>query len=219
MFRVKRLIMKNFTFLFVLVSFTGFCQTRLISHKSHSGSTATFTTALKNNLFDSDASNFGVAPIRTVKTAQLDSVIFISHDKAVMVTSEYCHTEDMRGRAKEDNEKAERTLWKAGRDTVYNHPLFSRNHSLDSIRSVLKNDYFFKNDIDNTVFIGYDNKTKKYEREEKKRKKSTFYVGRTGNDNFPSKPMLVFILALLSAVFGCMLYLIYKTRGSRTATL
>lgn len=211
--------MKNFTLIIALVSFTAIGQTRLISHKSHSGSTATFNTALENSLFDINDSNFGVAPIRTVKTAALDSVIFISHDKAVMVTSEYCHIEDRRRlRVEGANEKAEETLWKAGRDTVYNHPLFSRNHSLDSIRTVLKNDYFFKNDIGNTVFVGYDNKMRKYKREERRRKKNTLYVGGVGNNNFPSKSILIFALALFSAVFGGMLYFTYKARGSRTAT-
>lgn len=212
--------MKNFTLFLVFISFTAFSQTRLIAHKSHSGSAATFNMALKNGLLDVRNSNFGVAPIRTVKTAALDSVIFISHDKAVMVTSEYCHIED-RGRVIQveyNNEKVEKTLWKAGRDTIYNHPLFSRNHSLDSIRTVLKDDYFFKNDIDNTIFVGYDNKTRKYKREERRRKKNTFYIGWAGNNNFPSKPTLVFALILFSAVLGCVLYFIYKKRSSRTVT-
>jgi hypothetical protein len=197
--------MKKFTILLALLSLPAMAQTKLISHKSHSGSTATFTTAFNNNLFDMGESDFGAAPYRQVKTAQLDSVIYISPDKAIMVTSEFCIVQDRR-----KQEEIEKTLWKAGRDTVYNHVLFSRNHSLDSIKQVLKNQYHFKNDTDKTVFIGYDNKTRKYKRE---KRNSLPVLPDTG---FPDTPVLVFALTLLSVLTTFISYYFYKTRHNIT---
>ena len=77
--------MKKFTVLLALLSLPAMAQTKLISHKSHSGSMATFTTAFNNNLFDIGESDFGAAPYRQVKAAQLDSVIFINPATAIMV--------------------------------------------------------------------------------------------------------------------------------------
>lgn len=126
-------------------------QTKVISHKSHSGSKANFRTALNADLFDLSKSNFGAAPIRMVRRAQLDSLIYLSDTSAVMVTSEVCWTED-RGRKKDDE-----SLWQSGKDTVKFHPLFTKQHSLDSIKEVLGSQYNFQNPVDSMVFIGYDN--------------------------------------------------------------
>jgi len=135
-----------------LLSAASFSQTKKIAFKSHSGSNENFRIALENNLFDIDNSNFGHAPQRDVKSAQLDSVIFVSDCEAYMVTSEYC-----RG---EWQEEKHARLWKAGKETVYNHPLFSRKHSLDSIKKVIKEQYNFRNPVEKVVFVGYDNKTR-----------------------------------------------------------
>ena len=145
----------------ILISFlllcagTTFSQTKLIFHKSHSGSSSSFVKSINGNY-----SNFGKAPIREVKNAMLDSVIFLTDTSAVMVTSEYCTRKgeyspaEFEGTTKTRNQGK---LWRAGRDTVYNHPLFSRKHSLDSIKMVVATEYYFKNNIDNVWFVGYDN--------------------------------------------------------------
>ncbi|MFZ1528098.1 MAG: hypothetical protein WAT19_05060 [Ferruginibacter sp.] len=127
-------------------------QTKKIAWKSHSGNADLFAAALEENLFDMDGSNFGVAPQREIISAQLDSLICVSDSLAIMVTSEYCNT-PLRVKNKNENSK-----WKAGRDTVFYHPLFSKKHSLDSIKAVLANQYYFRNQVQKTVFIGYDNK-------------------------------------------------------------
>lgn len=129
-----------------------FSQTKLIAHKRHSGND--FSYALKNNTADIKDSNFGIAPTAQIRNAQLDSVIFIDNEKAVMVTSEYCRENFKR------NTKDSISFWRAGKDTVYNHVLFSKKHQLDSIKQVLKTEYNFRNDIEKVVFIGYDNQKK-----------------------------------------------------------
>ncbi len=177
-----------FLFLLSLLSVSLFSQTKKIAFKSHSGSNENFSIALENNLFDMENSNFGHAPQREVKTAQLDSVIFISDSVAIIVTSEYCTRTDRSSNKPIDNPK----LWKAGQEKVYNHPLFSRRHSLDSIKAVLKAQYSFNNEIEKTVFVGFDNKKRKY--------KSNFVpvAGVPGDNNqTPFGPQFVLILSLI----------------------
>lgn len=135
--------------LFLSITIVTFCnaQTKVIAHKSHSGNTHTFSKGYQKMLFDIGSSNFGHAPQKIIKRARLDSLIFLTDTSQVLVTSYSCTK----------NTNTQSSIWKPGRDTVYNHPLFSKKYSLDSIKTVLKNQYYFKNDIENTVFIGYSN--------------------------------------------------------------
>lgn len=188
------------------IAATGFCQTKLISHKSHSGNLSTFGFSVENNLFDMGASNFGVAPERDVVASQLDSVIFLSKDKAIMITSEYCRSRYRRVNDTVDNKK----LWQAGRDTVYNHQLFSQKHSLDSIKSVLKSQYNFQNEIDKVVFIGYDNDKKALRKENRKKKKKSIIPIITNDTGFPPGGMLVMVLVALSGLVALTSYLYNK---------
>ena len=142
--------MKKCFTLFILsitLSTLSFGQTKMIAHKSHSGSTATFKNSLASDLFNNKGSNFGIAPVRTIKNAVLDSVIFLTDSTAIMVTSNYCT----------DRWSNDTNLWKAGKDTVRNHPLFSKQHSLSTIKKTLDERYHFSTPVDSTVFIGYDN--------------------------------------------------------------
>src|SRR5437773_5026715 len=133
--------MKQTALLFILTwitaGYSAIGQTKKIAFESHSGSSSNFKIALEENFFDMDNSNFGLAPERMVTSSELDSVIFVSDSIAVMVTSYYCK--------KMIDPSPQEKLWRAGRDTVYYHPLFSRQHSLDSIKMVLKGEYYFKN--------------------------------------------------------------------------
>lgn len=139
--------------LVLVLSFTTlFAQTKIISHKSHSGTDEEFRTSYAEDAEELDGAGMGMAPDPIVQSAKLDSVIFISDSVAVMVTSQYCsrsrHQSNYMG-----------TRWSAGKDTVYYHPLFSRQHSLDSIKAIIQLHYNFKNPVDSVRFIGYDNGT------------------------------------------------------------
>lgn len=126
-------------------------QTKMIAHKSHSGNTAYFLNSVSENLFDINDANFGVAPERRVINSKLDTVIFIDDHKSVIITSEFCrefHTNDT-------------TDWKPGKDTLIDHSVFIISN-LDSIKSNLKNNYYFRNNIDSVVFLKYDAKKKTY---------------------------------------------------------
>jgi hypothetical protein len=142
--------MKQFFIILFILPFTFLqAQTKKIAFKSHSGSAENFAIALENDLFDMDGSNFGQAPEREIKSAQLDSVIFVSDSVTLLVTSVYC---TMRYAPKDNAE-----LWRAGREVALYHPLFSKKHSLDSIKRVIKEHYNFKNPVEKTIFVGFDN--------------------------------------------------------------
>ncbi len=135
-----------------------YSQTKLIAYKSHSGSMKNLELALSDPTFELVNHNLGMAPNPIVRTSQIDSVIFVSDSQAVMITSNYCTPNDWYYRGLDDTVQTPKsTIWSAGKDTVLNHPLFSHQHSLDSIKTVLKQDYYFRNNIDQAVFVGYDN--------------------------------------------------------------
>lgn len=184
-----------------LFSVVCFSQTKLISHKSHSGSDAEFRMALENNLFDTENSNLGQAPNRYERNAVLDSVIYVSDEKTILVTSQFCVESD-----REDYKIISSKKWSAGKETVYHHNLFSKKHSLDSIKAVLKTQYSFRNDIDKVVFVGYDNQAEK----PKKKKKSLIPVS---DFTIPSKPLLILLLTLLSSIVA---FFVWKTSNFKT---
>lgn len=147
--------MKNLNLLFtVFIVVQATAQTKWINFKSHSGSAQHFSKTLVFNPSSLETSNFGVGPQRFVRNSNLDSVILISEHTAIMVTSESCRIEDYDGRGQSHPE-----IWSAGRDTVKNHPLFNGNNSLKTIKTTLKNTYYFTNPIEQVVFVGFEKNT------------------------------------------------------------
>jgi len=65
-----------------LFSIACFGQTKLISHRSHSGSNASFRTAVENNLFDIGNSNFGLIERYVDK---IDTVILKTNSKIIVL--------------------------------------------------------------------------------------------------------------------------------------
>lgn len=75
--------MRNYIFILsLLISLSSFSQTKLIAHKSHSGSTREFKTSLKVSLFDSSTSNFGEIPIHSLSKEDKENLsIKIKHKR------------------------------------------------------------------------------------------------------------------------------------------
>lgn len=175
-------------------------QTKKIAWRSHHGSDNAFRLNL-DNINEDDGSNFGVAPTPEVKSASLDSVIFVSDSVAVMVTSEYC-SRWFGGHQEKTN------LWRAGKDTVRNHPLFTKRHSLDSIMTILQQQYYFRNKKP-TVFMGYDN-------DKSCAPYSQFTIlpgyssNHNGNDDGPSAGVFVIGILLLSLLGGVVSWKVYR---------
>ena len=126
-------------------------QTREIALKSHSGNMKNFKVTLTNELFD-EVSDFGLPAPTSVKTYQLDSVIYVSDSVSVIVIREY--------RRLDDQPKESAKLFRVGKDTLYRDPLLTNKHSLDSIKRVLGKLGYYVNPIKSVVFVGYDNKSK-----------------------------------------------------------
>lgn len=211
---MKKLIV--FPVLIVLAIIPASAQTKKIAFKSHSGSAENFSIALDENLFDMGFSNFGMAPQRQVKNAQLDSVIYISDSVAIMVTSEYCTRLD----ARTEKPVSDPKLWKAGRDSVFNHPLFSHNHSLDSIRKILKEQYHFKNAPEKVIFVGYDNKKKKNKQKKKKSSAALFAAGADSDNQSPFGSQFFIMIAaifFLSALTAGSVWLWHRQKAKKTA--
>jgi hypothetical protein len=168
--------MKTILLLTILLSSWCNAQTKVIAYKSHSGNSNTFAKAYQKNMFNIRSSNFGHKIQPLVRNARLDSLIFINDTCQIMVTSKVCseklvgyvltketayHIESSK-KEEETYDDKKNSVWKAGRDTVYNHYLFSHNESLEWIKERLKKDFYFRNSIDSTVFLGYTN-NKPYE--------------------------------------------------------
>ncbi|PQA94497.1 hypothetical protein B0A69_08505 [Chryseobacterium shigense] len=144
--------MKTIYILFALsISNFLFSQTKLIAFKSHSGNSADFNTAVSEDLFDANASNLGIVPKRYVRDARLDSVIIVNDNESVLVTSS----------AQKRVPDGVKRVWEPGREIVRNHALFSKKN-IDSVKQVLKRDYYFVNDMDSVVFVEYDKENKSY---------------------------------------------------------
>jgi hypothetical protein len=178
----------------LLVAFAtiGNAQTKLISHKSHSGSNETFALAVENDLFDIVESNFG-NPIMTRDYKKLDSVIYLSENKVIRVTSEY--TKRFRTTDREECTKPE--LTKIRKDTVVIKPKSVRKGL--TIKELKTNSEFLKtyNDTAQTVYNGFDDKSKK----EKTKKKKSFVPLITSNKpNFPSYLLTIAVFSLLSVL-------------------
>ncbi|MEO7983883.1 MAG: hypothetical protein ABI688_07365 [Bacteroidota bacterium] len=186
--------------LIILLCFTGtslLAQTKEIAFESHSGDKIDFKSTLDNDLFDSDNSDFGLPPPQDIKTYKLDSVIYVSDTVALVITKEY--------RRSSSEPKDSARFWTMKRDTVFNDPLFTRKHSLDSIKNVLQTSGYYVNPLKKAVFVGYDNN--------KKSNRSKEYVipvtgprDTTDNDNNSSSSNSPFDLQLVW-MLGTILFL------------
>lgn len=187
---------KYIVLLSVLFVNVGFSQTKLIAFKSHSGKMINFEKALAISEFGSAFHNLGMAPEPTITSAELNAVVFVSDSVAVMLTSQVCKKSQWYYGNDTTIDFNAKTIWSAGADTVINHPLFSKQHSLDSIKEVLKNDYYFRNDVDSIKFVGYDNGLNHQENSEEK-------APIISNDfpNEPNGPWMLMVFIALFAVF------------------
>lgn len=183
-------------------------QTKFIAYKSHSGNKRHLNTALSRNLYSIGESNFGMAPQRMVRNSKLDTVILISEKKAIMITSEYCHYEDYGG-----GDRSNGMLWGAGKDTVYDHPVFNSGKSVSEIKRTIKQEYFFANPIDSVVFLGFDGEYYKDTPKKIKQKatpieikKQTRLEEQTTPTEEPRKPkslFMIFVLSIFSVICNC----------------
>ncbi len=182
-----------------LISINSFAQTKAIAFKSHSGTMTNFDIALSNALFDTDASNFGTPPVNK-NSYRLVSVTYLSKSKVVLVKKTFTR------KWGQPEDSARFTGVKS--DTLYNNPLFSQRHSLDSIKEVLKISGEYNTPVNEITFIGYDNnklkgkKSAPIKNNDKPKENSIPTVVTPSNDAPPASP---FDTAMIKALAGILL--------------
>ena len=176
---------KLFILLFGTISLLIFSQTKLIAYKSHSGNMKNFAATIADDAFETTDSNLGAAPNILIKTAKLDSVIYVNENESILVTSSTCKTRN-----------GQESKWKPGRETVYNNKLFSSKNT-DSIKSVLKNTYNFQNDMDKVKFINFQQPSKKELRKIKKEQKKSIKTKNSTSENSTNHSGTPYYLGLI----------------------
>jgi hypothetical protein len=131
----------------------GLCiaQTKTIYSKRHFVLDKNNSTVFTHH--DHITSNFGAAPERWARNSKLVKVTLLNDTCAIMTTEEDCY---------ETYSRTE-TKWRAGSDTVYNHAIFCAKIPVDSMRTILNEQYYFTNDMSKVQFDGFEN-SKKAER-------------------------------------------------------
>ncbi|MCX6319411.1 MAG: hypothetical protein NTW29_19195 [Bacteroidetes bacterium] len=169
-------------------------QTRLIAYKSHSGNMEQFSTALELNLFDIDASNFGLP-----STLQLDSVILIKKSVAVVVTS-----------------RGEGAPVFRQRDTLRSKSLFNKKISIDTLKKNIHKLIRFDNPADSIRFIGFGK-----EEVSSKMNGGLFYFSHNHDRYNPFDGMAVFIsgLILLASLLAGWIAWRWKYSGLRPVSV
>ena len=177
------------------ISGTSLSQTKRIAFKSHSGRDENFKKSLNLALFESENSNFGMAPQWRVVNAHLDTVIFLNDSTVELVTSHHMYYSD---NYLERNEQ--KNLWEPGHEKIVNHPVFNSEKSIDEMKEIIQKTYNFKNDISKVVFIGEPKceKLKKQPIKIKKNKSKTVINGflKKGNNWYLS----IFVFGLISFI-------------------
>lgn len=149
----NRMIQFKTLLIALTLTLTGFGQTKSIALKRHAGS-----KTLTGNNWKMDPSNLGVAPEKWIRNSELKKVVFIDDSTQAMVTEESCKN-------LYSYKQRETQEWRAGTDTVKHHPVFSAQISVDSMRTILKSNYYFANDMADVEFIGFEK-----EKDDKKKK-------------------------------------------------
>lgn len=170
-----------FTLLFTTISLSIYSQTKLISYKSHSGNMRNFSA----DAIDIGEGNLGMIPQRLVRTAKLDSVIYVNKDESILITSSTCKTRF-----------GEESKWKPGREVVHNSKLFS-SKNIDSVKTVLKEQYNFQNNIDDVIFSGFPKTSDKEIRKIKRAKKEALRNKKSTTENSKKNRETPYYIGLL----------------------
>jgi len=135
--------------LFLLSMSFSFAQTKVISHKSHSGSKKTFRIAYEKSLFNLNQSNFGLPGNRNI--VLLDTVIAVNDSVTIlkMRESAVCYPFNT---SYKDLKKSD---FKSKTVRINNHKIFNKKNTISTIKT---SNYFginFLNSIEEVVFVGF----------------------------------------------------------------
>lgn len=126
-------------------------QTKLISHKSHSGSKRSFSKAYKNSLFNLSSSNFGLPKSRNLTL--VDSIIALNDSVTILRVrkSKSCHPYGT------NYKKLDSTDYYNSTDTVVKDNILHGQNTVSSIKQSWNGKYSFwyANPVGEIVFIGF----------------------------------------------------------------
>ena len=129
---------------------TSFAQTKVIAHKSHSGTNRTFTKAYKKQLFDQNQSNFGLPGNENIIV--LDTIIAVNDSIITLKIREsiVCYRY---GTTYKDLKKAD---FNSKTITLKNHKIINKKSTITFLKSN-KSIYplRFNNSLDGVVFVGF----------------------------------------------------------------
>ncbi len=197
---MKTLFLATTTFL--LLGTAGFSQTKKIAFESHSGNAENFSIALSNELFDSEESDFGLPPNKTVD--KVYQVTFLNDSVSVIEVKQY----ERPWKAKSDS----MDKFVANRkDTLFN--TIKKKEPLDSIKKNLAwHNYEFS---DKVILLDLTGK-KKIHKDNKQQQQQIvplFTPNDPPDNNSPFDPKLIVMLGsilLLSVVGGFISWKLYK---------
>ncbi len=194
--------------LLILLFITVFAnsQTKLISHKSHSGSNETFAIAIENELFEGD--NLGLGRMEIQEVTNLDSIVYLSKDKVIAYTSNYTqrYYQAFKDKCTRDE------LTKIKTDTLKIIPSSLKNGlTIQDVKVRIDSSKIYSNDLSQVKYKDFEEKTKR-----KKNRKRNYTLPIIPNfPNIPNSFFLILILGFLSVL----VYLISAKFQSNKLTL
>ncbi len=184
-------IMKKSLLFLLFISIFANSQTKLISHKSHSGSDESFAFALENDLFEGD--NLGLGRMEIQEVTNLDSIVYISNDKVIAYTSNYTqrYYQAFKDKCTRDE------LTKIKTDTLKITPTsFKKGLTIQDVKARVDSSEIYNNDLSLVKYKDFDDKTKR-----KKNRNRNYFLPIVPNfPDFPNSFFLIIILSFLSVL-------------------
>ena len=147
---MKPITLILFLFTFILSQ----AQTKVIAHKSHSGSKNTFATAYANNMFNMNCSNFGLEG--NVNFVLLDTVIAVNDTTTLLKyrISNACYPFMTKFETLGDITYDRKT------QTIVNDKLLIKSNTVSFLKLAPRYDFpiGFQNPVEEIVFLGFKKK-------------------------------------------------------------
>ena len=183
--------MKQSYFLFaIFISTFIFSQTKLIAYKSHSGNMANFETSVSKNVFDTNDPNLGEP--RPKDFAEIDSVIILDNDKAIVKTKIDSYIE---------NREKRRTT-----DTISLKGFGKKNTYNDSLEFLVKQEItrkyyveFFnlkKEKNDSTAYLKYNQQERTYQQLKKETPKPQIKKSEIKKESLMKNGLIILVFIL-----------------------
>ncbi len=135
----------------LLATFVSVAQTKLIAHKSHSGSKQSFSKLYQKKSLDGFSSNFGIPGRASIVI--VDTIIAVNNSTTIfkMRKSNSCYLYGT------DYKNVDKSNFSSISDTLTNDKIFNKRNTVLYIKQMGKKNcrILFANSLDEVVFIGF----------------------------------------------------------------